>query len=67
MFEVELLKAEEVAAMFGTTAPKIKAAILNGTLPIGFIGTGGKDRIIIVKRRLDAWVNAKDLVLNKRS
>lgn len=65
MFEVELLKAEDVAKMFGTTHSKIKAAILNGTLPIGFVAQHdvgrGCDRVIIVKRRLDAWINAKDL------
>ncbi len=63
MFEVTLMKAEEVAAMFHTTAPKIKAAILNGTLPIGFVADGDRDRIIIVKQRLEAWLSAKDLIL----
>lgn len=65
MFDVTLMKAEEAAAIFHTTAPKIKAAILNGTLPIGFVAGGDKDRIIIVKERLDAWLQAKDLILSK--
>lgn len=65
MFEVHLIKAEEVAEIFHTTAPKIKAAILNGTLPIGFVADGERDRIIIVKERLDAWLKAKDLILSK--
>ena len=50
MFEVDIIKAEEVAKIFRTTAPKIKAAILNGTLPIGFVAGGDKDRIIIVTK-----------------
>ena len=62
MFEVTIMKAGEVADIFHTTAPKIKAAILNGTLPIGFVADDEKrDRIIIVKKRLEAWINAKDL------
>lgn len=61
MFDVELVKAEVAAEMFHTTAPKIKAAILNGTLPIGFVADGERDRIIIVKQRLEAWINARDL------
>ena len=64
-FDVTLMKAEEVAAIFHTTPPKIKAAILNGTLPIGFVADGGKDRIIIIKQRLEAWLNANDLNLTK--
>lgn len=61
MFKVDIMKTEEVARLFGTTPPKIKAAILNGTLPIGFVANGDKDRIIIVKQRLAAWLNADDL------
>ena len=66
MFSVTLMKPEDVAAMFHTTAPKIKAAILNGTLPIGFVADGGRDRIIIVKERLEAWLSAADLKLERR-
>ena len=62
MFDVDLMKAEDVAAMFHTTAPKIKAAILNGILPIGFVADGDRDRIIVVRQRLEAWLQAKDLV-----
>lgn len=62
MFEVKLTKPEVAAEIFHTTAPKIKAAILNGTLPIGFVADGGgRDRIIIVTQRLEAWLNARDL------
>lgn len=61
MFEVELMKAEEVAKIFHTTPAKIKAAILNRTLPIGFVADGTQDRIIIIKQRLLAYINADDL------
>ena len=60
-FEVDIIRAEDVAKIFKTTAPKIKAAILNRTLPIGFVADGDRDRIIIVKQRLEAWLNADDL------
>ena len=70
MFEVELMKADEVAKLFHTTAPKIKAAILNHTLPIGFVADGTQDRIIIIKQRLEAYIRADDLkpklVINER-
>lgn len=69
MFEVDLMKADEVARLFHTTPQKIKAAILNHTLPIGFVADGTQDRIIIIKQRLLAYINADDLkttlVLNK--
>lgn len=60
-FDVKLVTAEEVAKIFHTTPPKIKAAILNHTLPIGFVGEGLNDRIIITDTRLKAWLLAKDL------
>lgn len=66
MFQVDFMKAVDVAALFKTTAPKIKAAILNGTLPIGFVADGDRDRIIIIKQRLQAWLEAKDLILEKK-
>ena len=61
VFQVDILKATEVAKIFQTTAPKIKAAILNGTLPVGFVADGSVDRTIIIKQRLEAWLNADDL------
>ncbi len=70
-FDVQILPTIEVAKMFKTTSPKIKAAILNGTLPIGFVAQkqdeNEVDRIFIVKKRLEAWLNAEDLVLCKNS
>ena len=68
-FDVQILPAVEVAKLFGTTGPKIKAAILNHTLPIGFVASKQNenevDRIFIVKKRLEAWLNADDLILDR--
>lgn len=65
-FETKLVKVEEVAKLFHTTQPKIKAAILNGTLPIGFVADGDVDRVFIVDKRLRAYLNADDLTLYRR-
>lgn len=65
-FETKLVKVEEVAKLFHTTQPKIKAAILNGTLPIGFVANGDVDRVFIVDKRLRAYLNADDLTLCRR-
>lgn len=64
-FDFKLLKAEEVAKMFHTTQQKIKGAILNGTLPIGFVSEGEVDRIFIIDKRLEAYLAAQDLKLAK--
>ena len=64
-FQMKLIKVEEVAKLFHTTQPKIKAAILNGTLPIGFVADGENDRIFIIDKRLRAYLNADDLTLAK--
>lgn len=64
-FQVDFLNVAEVASLFGTTPPKIVAAIKNGTLPIGFVSEGNnadeRTRTIIVKQRLEKWLNAEDL------
>lgn len=67
----EELKHEEVpvadvAKLFGTSPGKIREAIMNGTLPIGFATKadaieGGRNRTVIIKSRLAAWVKARDL------
>lgn len=62
--KVELISAKEVAALLKTSAPKVHAAILNGTFPVGLAIDGGgedKNRTIIVKERLIAWLTAQDL------
>lgn len=65
MYEVDLMSVEEVAKLFGTTGPKITTAILNGTLPIGFVSkaetAAERTRTIIVRQRLEKWLNGEDL------
>lgn len=61
MFDVELIPAADVAKMFHTTPAKIAAAMKNHTLPIGFIADENCNRIFIIKKRLEAYINAKDL------
>lgn len=64
-FQVDFLSVGDVANLFGTTPPKIVAAIKNGTLPIGFVGEANgaheRNRTIIVKQRLEKWLNGEDL------
>lgn len=60
---IETMKIREAASLLGTTEPVLKSAILNGTCPIGAVGSGrSNDRIIIVKKRFEAWINADDLI-----
>jgi hypothetical protein len=56
--EVELIPCEEFAKHMKTSHAKIKAGILNGTLPIGFVADG---RVIIPKPRAVAWLTGADL------
>lgn len=65
-FDVELVTPEEVATLFKTTPAKIKQAIRNGTLPIGFVSDGldgQRERTIIIRKRLENFVLARDLDL----
>lgn len=57
---VEFLSATEVARYFHTTPAKLRGAIENGTLPIGF--SCGDERCVIVKNRLEAYIEAWDQV-----
>ena len=64
IFSVTIRQAPEVAKVLRTTAPKVKAMILNGTMPVGGVAEGGEgevDRVIIIEERLRAWLNAEDL------
>lgn len=67
LFKVEIMKAEEVAKILKTSPPRVKGAILNGTMPIGAVfeksHPGEVDRVAIVKKRFEAWINAKDLIV----
>ena len=57
--EVETITAREAAHILHTSPPIITEAILNGTLPIGFVGKGSKTRTVIIKKRLEQWVEGK--------
>ena len=64
----ELMTALEVANLFGTTPLKITKAIHDGKLPIGFVvepdpGSRERTRTIIVRKRLERYLNGDDLVL----
>lgn len=64
-FEVELVPVEEVADLLHTTPPKIRAMIINGSLPIGCAAekTNDKERntVRIVRRRLEAYILGLDI------
>lgn len=58
---MKLISAREVAKELQTNPMKIKSGILNGTLPIGTVLHGKRDRIIIPVERWEAWKTAQDL------
>lgn len=56
--KIETLSPLEVAKALGTSPMKVKAAIQNGTMPIGMVARdehSTQDRIIIVKERWEKW------------
>lgn len=63
--QVKTVKVEDAAKILGTSPQRVKAAILNGTLPIGAVFTKSKptevDRVTIIESRLRAWLEACDL------
>lgn len=69
MLDVEIMTTEEVAQALHTTPMKVTAMVLNGTLPVGCAAEGKpgeRNRTIIIKKRLEAWLAAKDLGANER-
>lgn len=66
-FEVEIIPTEAVAKLLRTTPSKITAMVVNGSLPIGAAVRAGEDgersnnRAIIVKKRLEKWLEGRDL------
>ena len=56
---VEFISAAEEAKYFHTTAPILRGAIENGTLPIGFVSGS---RCVVVKNRLKAYIESLDLL-----
>ncbi len=66
--ETLTIKPEVVAKILGTSQPIIKAAIKNGTLPIGFVARpegSSHDRIVIIKKRFEIWLDGGDLEFQK--
>lgn len=64
------ISAQEVARELGTSPQKIKAGILNGTLPIGTVlrdAHSTQDRIIIIKKRWEKYKEGEDLTCRVRS
>lgn len=60
--EVEVVPVEDIAVLLHTHPMKVKSAILNGTMPIGAVmNDGGRDRVVIIRARWEAWAQAKDL------
>lgn len=60
--EIKTLEVKEIAKALGTSPMKIKSAILNGTMPVGAVfNDGGRDRVVILQSRWEAWAEAMDL------
>lgn len=63
--KVETISQADAAKILGTSAPRIKAAILNGTMPVAAVFTKSRpnevDRVTIIKKRFIAWLEAEDL------
>ena len=59
---VDIVPVEEVARALHVTEMKVKHGIMNGTMPIGTVlNEGGRDRVVIIRARWEAWAQAKDL------
>lgn len=62
--KVKLLTFSEVGKMLGKSSMVIKCGILNGTLPIGFVGRNGsstRDAGGVAPERLRKWLEGADL------
>jgi len=62
MKEVEFMPTREAVQTLKTSYPALVKAILNGTLPIGFVipGENGKKATIkIIKARFEKWLNGE--------
>jgi hypothetical protein len=56
--EVEIMYSTEVAKILHMSPIYVQEAILNHTLPIGFVYQG---EARVIRKRLVAWLNAEDL------
>ncbi|MDR2982735.1 MAG: hypothetical protein LBV12_10870 [Puniceicoccales bacterium] len=56
------MSAEEAAGILCTTPDKVRAAILNGTMPVGLVAQGdhsSHNRTIIIRRRFSLWLEGE--------
>ena len=61
---VDRIPSAEAAAILGTSFEVMKSAMLNGTLPIGFVGRkegSSRDSVHVIRSRFEAWIAARDL------
>lgn len=68
--KVETMTCQEVAKILHTTPMKVKAAIKNGTMPIGMVARdehSTQDRTIIIKKRFEKWVSGEMPGMDVRS
>jgi len=59
---VEIVPVTEVARSLGIAPMKVKAAIKNGTMPIGAVCTedrSTKERTVILRTRWEKWKNGE--------
>lgn len=59
MQKVKTMSTLEVAKLLGTSHMKVKAAIKNGTMPIGMVGQepgSSHERTIIICERWEKWI-----------
>lgn len=66
MEKPEILSTLETARLLGLSPAKVTTAIRKGDLPVGFVvdPTPGKNehiRTVIIKKRLERWLNGEDL------
>ncbi len=60
--EVETITLQEAAKVLKTSPMIIKAAIKNGTMPVGAVAKNDhstQDRTIIIKTRFYKWLNGE--------
>ncbi len=63
----EFLTFTEAGKMLGVSGMVIKASIINGTMPVGFVGRkeeSGRDCGRVIRKRLEKWLEGNDLEVN---
>lgn len=62
VIKVETVPVKVVAKMLGIAPMKVKAAIKNGTMPVGLVAKEeGKslERTVVIKTRLERWLDGE--------